>query len=145
MERRNFTRVRIRSLAVVKSRYAEIKGAIEDLSLNGVRLKTTQKFDLGKDVQIKIFFKRRFSELWVEVFGVVARHEGDEMVIQFTNMSLDSYVHLRNVISHRLHDGSMVFDEFFVHMTAGSAKGPCAEVEFEKLFNIKVDQQIVPQ
>ena len=145
MGRRNFTRVRFRSLAVVKSRFTEMKGAIEDLSLNGVRLKTTQKFDLGKDVQIKILFKSRFSELRVEITGVVIRHEGNGMVIQFTNMPLDSYVHLRNVISHRLHDGCKVFDEFFVHMTAGSAKGPCAEVEFEKLFNIKVDQQIVPQ
>lgn len=145
MERRNFSRVRIRSLAVVKSRLAEIKGATEDLSLNGVKLKTAQKFDLGQDVQIRILFKTSVSEFWAEVFGVVVRDESDDMVIQFTSMSLDTYAHLQKVISHRLHDGCKVFEEFFAHMTAGSARGPCAEVEFQKLFNATVDQQLMPQ
>ena len=145
MGRRSFTRVRFRSLAVVKSRHTEIKGAIEDLSLNGVKLKTTKRFDLGVEVQIRILFRSHFSELWVEILGVVIRHDGNGMVIQFTNMSLDSYIHLRNVISHRLYDGCKVFEEFFAHMTTGSATGPHAELEFEKLVNIKIDQQIVPQ
>ena len=145
MERREFTRVQIRSLAVVKSRLTEIKGAIEDLSLNGLKFKTPQRFDLGVEVQIRILLRSHFSELWVSLFGVVLRHEVDGIIIQFTNMSLDSYIYLRNVIAHRLQDECKVFDEFFAHMTAGSAKGTCAELEFEKLFNIKVDQQIVPQ
>lgn len=144
MDRRCFTRVGFRSLAVVKSRLTEIKGAVEDLSLNGVRLKTTQKLDPGKEVQVRILLRSRSSDLWVEVLGVVIRHELSGMVVQFSNMSLDSYVHIRNVISHRLQDRSKVFEEFFTHMTRGSARGPCAAVEFTRLFNFKVDQQMVP-
>ncbi len=144
MDRRNFTRVRFRSLAVVKSRLSEIKGVVEDLSLNGVRLKTTQKLDLGKEVQVRILLRSRLSDLWIEVLGVVIRHAVNGMVVQFSNMSLESYVHIRNVISHRLQDRSKVFQEFFTHMTRGSARGPCAEVEFARLFSFQVDQQMVP-
>lgn len=144
MDRRNFTRVGFRSLAVVKSRLTEIKGALENLSLNGARLKTTGKFDLGKDVQIRILLRSRSSDLWVEASGVIIRHEVNGMVVQFTNMSLDTYVHIRNVISHRLQDRGKVFEEFFTHMTKGSARGPCAEVEFARLFNFQIDQQMVP-
>lgn len=144
MERRSFTRIQLRSLAVVTNRFTEIKGATENLSLNGVRLKTAQRIDLDKGVRIRILFRTRSSELWVELFGVVIRHEDNGMVIQFTNMAVDSYAHLSSVISQRVHDRAKVFDEFFAHMTGGSAKGPSAAVEFEKLFNIKIDQQMVP-
>ena len=145
MEKRNFTRVRVRTLAVVKGQLTEIKGEVEDLSLKGVRLKTSPKLDLDTDVQIKIFFKNGFSKLWVEISGIVTRNEDNGMVIQFTRMSLDSYIHLRNVISNLLDDQSKVFDEFFLHMTNGSAKGPCAELHFQESFNDAVDQQMVPQ
>lgn len=144
MDRRKFTRVGFRSLAVVKSRLSQIKATVEDLSLNGTKLKTAHKFDLGKDVQIEILLKSRFSDLWVEILGTVVRHDGDGMAIQFVNMSLDSHLHIRNLISNRLHDGRKTFDEFFAHLTNGSAKGPGAAVEFAKMFSIKVDQQMVP-
>ncbi len=145
MGKRNFTRVRIQSSAIVKCQHIEIMGEVEDLSLNGVRLKTSERLDLFKEVEIKLFFRCDSSELWVKIPGVVIRHESNGMVIQFTSMSLDSCIHLRNVISHLLGDECKVADELFYHMTGRSAKGPCAKAEFEELFDAQVDQQFTPR
>lgn len=144
MEKRRFTRVQVRSLAVIKSRFLEVKAEVQDLSLNGVRLKTTQKFDLGKDVQIRLAFMTASSELWVEVFGVVIRHEDSGMVIQFTNMSIDSYVHLRNMISFFLNDKCKVLSETLVYITRNTINGLWAELEIDQSLNSEVDQQFVP-
>jgi hypothetical protein len=135
----------MQSSAIVKCRHIEIMGEVEDLSLNGVRLKTSERLDPSKEVENKLFFRSDCSELWVEIPGVVIRHESNGMVIQFTRMSLDSYVHLRNVISHLLGDERKISDELFSYMTRRSAKGPCAKEEFEELFEVQVEQQFTPQ
>ncbi|MHC1745330.1 MAG: PilZ domain-containing protein [Syntrophobacteraceae bacterium] len=144
MERRRFTRVQVRTLAVIKSRFVEVKGEVQDLSLNGVRLKTAQKFDIGKDVQIRLSFTSDCSNLWVEIFGVVIRHEDTGLVIQFSNMSLDSYVNLRNMIAILLNDECKVLGETLIYITGNSIKGLWSDLEIDKSLNNKVEQHITP-
>ncbi len=145
MDRRHFTRVQVRSAAVVKSRFIEINGEVQDLSINGIRLKSNQKFDLGKEVQVRISFSTDSSQLWINLFGIVIRHESNGMAIQFSNIPLDSYVHLRNMICCFLDDQYKVIGESFIHMTEGCAKGPYPQLEFEKSFSVRIDEQLVPQ
>lgn len=145
MGKRSFTRVRLQSSAIVTSGQMEIHGEVENLSLNGVRLKTPQKLDCSKAVKVKIVFRSASSELWVKIPGRVIRHEGDGMVIQFTKLSLDSYVHLRNVISNLLGDEHKVSGELFAYLTGTSPKGQSADSQFDELCDAQVDRQLTPQ
>lgn len=135
----------MQSSAIVTSRSIEIHGDVEDLSLNGIRLRTSEKIDCSKAVKVKMVFRSPSSELWLKVPGRVIRHETDGMVIQFTRIALDSYVHLRNVISNLLGDDRKVSGELFAYLTGTSPEEQCANSQFDELFDAQLDRRLAPQ
>lgn len=135
----------MQSSAIVTSRSIEIHGEVEDLSLNGIRLRTSQKVDCSKAVKVKIVFRSASSELWVKIPGRVIRHETDGMVIQFTKISLDSYAHLRNIISNLLGDRRKVSGELLAYLTGASPQGHCDNSQFDELCDAQVDRKLTPQ
>jgi hypothetical protein len=114
---RSFSRIPYRSEALLRSKEGEIMAPIENLSLNGVLLKTDLKLDIGKDVEVIIFLADPASDLAVDLNGTVARHIPEGIAVQFTGMYLDTFTRLRDLIGESLGDRRKVIEEFISFMS----------------------------
>lgn len=99
MDKREFTRIAFRSEAEVKCGDKDIKGEIENLSLTGAFVKTTCLAPLGKPLQIRIQLSGASSELSVTLKGKLVRQDPRGFAVEFTEMALDSFFHLRTIIA----------------------------------------------
>ena len=113
---RNFSRIPYQSEAVLKVKGGSFKAPIDNLSLNGVLLKTAEKPGLDQDVEITIMLADPASDISLELNGIVARHTEDGLAIRFTGMYLDIFVHLRDLIGENLGDRRKVLEEFLAYM-----------------------------
>lgn len=111
-EKRAFSRVPFKTDAVVRFQNEVIAGEVENLSLAGAFIKTSAVVPLGEVVDIRIFLAGTSSELSLNVKGDVVRHDSQGMAVRFTEMDLDSFVHLRNIVAYNSTDIVLVEKEF---------------------------------
>ncbi|MGV8075401.1 MAG: PilZ domain-containing protein [Syntrophobacteraceae bacterium] len=116
MQKRKFSRVEFKAEAIVESKGHQIRGMVENLSLKGMLLITTERPSVNEEVDINIFLTATTSELTVRLRGVVVRHQENGIAVNFDSMDLDSFIHLRNIVSYNLGDDDAVMDEFFKYM-----------------------------
>ena len=100
MEKRNFDRIPFQTKAIVRSKDATVIGIVENLSLDGIFLKTPEKLHLDKIVKIEVLFTGTSSQLSILLDGKIMRHETIGMAIQFKNIDMDAFFHLKNLISY---------------------------------------------
>ena len=122
MNARHFTRVPFKTEALVKSSKNVVSGEVENLSLNGMFLKTTEKLDIEDDVDIGISLMGTSSELSIKIKGTIVRHEDKGMAIQFSmkGLDVDSFVHLRNIIAYNRGEQDAVMEEYFSYLNKKS-------------------------
>lgn len=117
MEKRSFRRVLFRTEAIVQVGEKTISGEVTDLSLRGMLVKAPLELPLGEHVKARILLSGSTSELSIQVGGTVVRHqEQNQFGIQFQEMDVDSFVHLRNVVIYNSGDPTQVLDEFMTFM-----------------------------
>jgi len=97
-DKRNKTRVEFRSEATVKHQDIIITGTISNLSLKGLLLNCTEKLPVNTTVDITITLSGSTTNLSININGKVIRLEDQGMAIEFFEMELDSFIHLRNII-----------------------------------------------
>lgn len=117
MERRKFTRIPFASHSMVRYRGTVIEGEVQNVSLNGLLLKTSHTPGVGEDVFVRLWVPHGDSELRLDFTAVIVRHVSGGMAVRFTGMCLESYGELLNIISRNLNDHQKVFGEFFSHLT----------------------------
>ena len=111
MEKRNFTRVLFQTEAVVMYGEREIRGEVENLSMNGMFLRTTEKIPRDEPLEIKICLSGASSELAIDLKGSVVRQADDGVAVQFKEMDLDSFIHLKNTVAYNRGDESEIMEE----------------------------------
>jgi hypothetical protein len=111
MERRNFTRVTYRAEAIVKSGKRVVKGHSENVSLRGLFFQTSEKFDVGKTVRIKLFLQDQ-EYPFVKLAGKVVRQEADGFGVQFAGMNFSTFMDLKQIVSLLVGDETQVISEF---------------------------------
>lgn len=117
MEKRRFKRVLFRTEAIVQHGDKTFTGEVADLSLRGMFVKSARVIPLGETVKARILLSGSTSELSIQVDGTVVRHQQqDGFGIQFHEMDVDSFVHLRNVVIYNSGDPSQVMEEFMDFM-----------------------------
>ncbi len=117
MEKRRFKRVLFRTEAIVQYGDQTFTGEVADLSLRGMLVKSSRMIPLGETVKAKILLSGSTSELSIQVDGTVVRHQEREgFGIQFHEMDVDSFVHLRNVVIYNSGDPAQVMEEFMDFM-----------------------------
>ncbi|MCE5245203.1 MAG: PilZ domain-containing protein [Syntrophobacteraceae bacterium] len=112
MEKRNFTRIIFHTEAAVVSGDLRIKGEVENLSMNGMLLRTPDRIPVSANAQIRIVLSGASPEISVEAKGHTLRHESDGIAFQFDEMDLDSFIHLKNIIAYNRGDDGDVAEEF---------------------------------
>ncbi|MBT0665224.1 PilZ domain-containing protein [Geobacter pelophilus] len=114
MEKRKFTRVPIRVEAFVSCQAKSFKSEIENLSLNGVCLKTSENLKKGDVARVTLYLVGTMQRLEVSIslVGTVLRADDGLIVVHFQEMDLDSFTQLRNIIAYNTGDSDSVMQEF---------------------------------
>jgi hypothetical protein len=112
MEKRSFARIPFKTKAIVRYKDATVIGIVENLSLAGIFLKTPEKLALKRVVKIELLFTGTSSQISVLLDGKITRHENIGMGIEFRNIDLDAYFHLKNLIDYNSDKIDQLQDEF---------------------------------
>ncbi len=112
MEKRSFTRIPLQAKALVRAKDTTIIGVIENLSLNGMFLKTPEKLRVNRVVKIELLFTGTSSQLSILLDGEIVRHENTGMAVHFRDMDLDAFFHLENLIKYNTDEIHKVKHDF---------------------------------
>lgn len=113
MEKRDFTRVPFETKAVINWKGRSITGTVENLSLKGMFLKTSEEIEDDQEISIKIFLTGSSSQLTIDLDGTVLRYENEGMAIRFQKIDIDSFIHLKNVVAYNQGNADEIMNEFF--------------------------------
>ncbi|MFW5862149.1 MAG: PilZ domain-containing protein [Spirochaetota bacterium] len=112
MEKRKTSRVEFDIRASIHYNGNSSEGDVRDLSLQGLFLETEQDVPAGTRLTVDISLQGSTSDLVLKVMGTVVRHENGGIAIHFDEMDLDSFIHIRNIVSYNEGDGDKVREEF---------------------------------
>jgi hypothetical protein len=113
MEKRKNTRVVFEVGALIKYKRKTIECKVANLSLNGVLLKAKADIPEKAEIKIDILMEGTTSKLIVNLKGIVIRTGASEIAVEFKSIDLDSFVHLRNVVSYNEGNEEKIMNEFY--------------------------------
>ena len=111
MSTRKFSRVPFHVVATVKVAGRQFQGAVENLSMTGMFLVTTEQFTVGETAEITIVLTGTMPEIVVSFNGIVTRVAENGVGFTFDKLDLDSYMHLKNIIAYNIDDAEKVMEE----------------------------------
>lgn len=111
-DRRNFSRVEFRVSALLQAEGVAIKGEVTDVSLHGLYMETDEQIPVGSPVEITIYLSATTEPVVINVKGTVARLVPGGIGCAFDKMDIESFAHLRSIISYQGGDESKVMAEF---------------------------------
>ena len=111
MRTRKFSRVQFHVGATIRIADRQFQGAVENLSMTGMFLVTSEPLVEGDLVDITIALSGNIPEITVSFNGVVTRITELGVGFTFDKMDLDSYTHLKNIISYNSDDAEKVMEE----------------------------------
>lgn len=111
-DKRHFSRVNFKVSALLQSDGVALKGEVKDVSLRGIYVETEELLPIGSPVEITIYLSTSEPPIVINVTGVVARLVPGGIGCAFDKMDIDSFTHLRSVISYQGGDESRAMAEF---------------------------------
>ena len=118
MEKRKNRRVHFEVVATVLSGPISINGTVDNLSMKGMFLNTGEKLSGGGPVEVSINLSGASSVLSVRLKGRVVRQTEAGIAIEFQEMDLDSFIHLRNIVANNSDDPDTVYEEYYKSITS---------------------------
>ncbi|OHD69681.1 MAG: hypothetical protein A2W19_16680 [Spirochaetes bacterium RBG_16_49_21] len=122
MEKRSNIRVHFHVRSVVKYKDDIIEGEVQNLSTGGMLFKTAEQIPLHEGVDITIHLYGSSSNLTLNMSGRVMRKTDQGIAIKFTELDLDSFVHLRNIVSRNASNEKDIIQEYRSLNMDGNAK-----------------------
>jgi len=111
MGTRKFSRVRFRVEATITIGERQFQGEVGNLSMTGMFLVTDERLADGEAVEIKIVLTGVVPLVSVDFSGRVSRTSGNGIGFVFEKIDLDSYMHLKNIVSYNSADAEKVMEE----------------------------------
>ena len=112
MERRKNRRVPFQVIATVQTGQISIKGMVDNLSMKGMFLTTMETLSSGSPLEISIILSGSSSFLSIKLKGRAVRQTEAGIAIEFQEMDLDSFTHLRNIIAQNSDDPDAAYEEY---------------------------------
>ena len=112
MDKRRFTRIDFAINALVTCDDAAFRGAVENLSLHGIFINTDKNLPMGAKVAITICLTEMEPEIVINLSAKTVRIMDSGIGFEFEKMDIDSFTHLRSIISYRKGDADSVMNEF---------------------------------
>lgn len=113
MNTRKFSRVRFRVNAIIRTAGRQFQGEVENLSMNGMFLVTGEQLAMGEPVEITILLTGSEPEVSVNLGGKACRQTETGLGFTFERIELDSYTHLKNIVSYNMKDSEKVMEEIY--------------------------------
>lgn len=115
-EHREFTRISNSIDVDVTSDGKVLSGHTRDVSLKGAFVRVGAELPPNTPCTLVLYLDSRESEARVEANGRVVRSIGDGMAIEIKELiGVDSYWHLRNLVTYNAEDVERVEEEFAMH------------------------------
>ncbi len=115
--KRDFSRVETHIDVELACGDKTVCGRLTDVSMQGVGLDCDEKLPLQAECLVKLFLgEPRESSICIETKGKIVRSTGNGIAVVFTEIDLDSYDHLRNLVLLNAHDVTQVEGEFKDHL-----------------------------
>ena len=115
MSTRKFSRVNFKVDATIKTAERQFHGDVKDLSMSGMFMVTNEQLQFGEPVDITIILTGTFPEIYVNFCGTVSRTDVNGIGFSFNKMDLDSYTHLKNIVTYNIDDAEKVLEE--IHLS----------------------------
>lgn len=114
---REFTRVDIELSVQIQAGDTIINtDHTKDLSMKGIFVVGDSTLPAGTKCQISLFLQGLEEEVQFEVTGKVCRETAEGMAIEFTELTLEGYEHLQNLVRYNSHDVDTVDNELKSHI-----------------------------
>jgi hypothetical protein len=111
-DKRHFSRVGFKVSALLQGGGKVLKGEVKDVSLRGMYLVTEELLPEGTPVEITVFLSASEDPVVINVSGVVARLVPGGIGCAFDKMDVESFTHLRSIISYQGGDETKAMAEF---------------------------------
>jgi hypothetical protein len=112
VERRENRRVPFQVMATVQTGQTSIKGMVDNLSMKGMFLTAGETLSGGGPLEISILLSGSSTVCSVELKGRVVRQTAAGVAIEFLEMDLDSFTHLRHIIALNSDDPDAAYEEY---------------------------------
>ncbi len=101
MPNRRFDRIHFESQAMVQTGGQSFEASTENLSLNGLFIRTEKRLPVGNRAQIMFVLPSASRSSEISVNGAVVRSENDGMAFQFGSLDQDSFSLLKTIINRK--------------------------------------------
>ena len=101
MPNRRFERIQYESQAMVKTGEQSFAASTENLSLNGLFIRTEKRLPVGNRAEIMFVLPCVSSSCAFSVNGAVVRYDTDGMAFQFGSLDEDSFSLLKTIINRK--------------------------------------------
>jgi hypothetical protein len=101
MRYRKFNRIRFESQAMIMTGEQAFEVSTENLSLNGLFVRTDQKMLKGERAEIRINVPSASRSPFLTVDGEVVRNDNHGLAFQFKSLDHDSFSYLKTVINRK--------------------------------------------
>jgi hypothetical protein len=116
-DRREFSRVPFRVEVTLKGDHATVVSAdVQDVSLKGLYAAGAGRLPPGSRCEVRLDLGGPGSEVRLSLRGRVARVDNAGMGVEFIDMGLDTFYHLRNLVLYNSSDHERVEQEFKAHI-----------------------------
>jgi hypothetical protein len=120
-ESRRFTRIPYQSEVLMNANGQWFRGLSENLSLYGIYIKSNERFHLDSAVELTIYLPgsddTANDDNYIDVNSVVVRHDTEGIGCEFRQVDVDAFLNLKNVISSRCDNKTLVMDEFYSYLS----------------------------
>lgn len=111
-DRRGLTRVGYRIQAVIEHRHGTFTARVVDLSLHSMGIIGCEQLPVGESVAVTIALLEGSPDFTVRVLGKVVRADAAGVGIEFEQIDVDSFAHLRKIIAYNTGDPDRMLEEF---------------------------------
>jgi len=111
MGNRLFSRVNFQVSATISTATHRFHGQVENLSMNGMFMVTDEQLQPGEAVDISILLNGTSPEIDIAISARVSRIVEKGIAFTFDKIDLDSYMHLKNIVTYNIDDADKILEE----------------------------------
>jgi hypothetical protein len=100
-------------MASVQAGQISFSGMVDNLSMKGIFISTNEVVPSDILLEISIVLSGTSSLLSIKAKGFALRQTDTGVAIEFREMDIDSFVHLRNVVALNSDDADACYEEYY--------------------------------
>lgn len=116
VDKRRNTRVPFNIESVVKYQGKSVKGEVVNLSLTGMLFKSSEEIPVNTALDIVFFLTGTTSRLTINLKGEAVRVDKRGTAIEFKEIDIDSFIHLKNIVAYNEGNEDKIMEEFYRSM-----------------------------